>query len=369
MSLRERMHSFYMRVVDPEERGAGLAFVRGLLLPTSLLYGGISWVRNYLYDAGYLSASRAELPVISVGNITAGGTGKTPFCAWLVGFLQDEGKEPAILSRGYGHDEETGLDDENRLLSSRAPDVPIVVNPDRVEGAATARRHAGADVAVLDDGFQHRRLARDLDIVLVDALLPFGGGHMLPRGILREPLSGLGRADVVVLTRSDMVDRDRLGEIRSRLAELAPDAPVACAAHRPAGLSRLLPGGGRQKENLEELESGPWGAFCGIGNPRGFRGTLEELGADVRSFRAFPDHYRYEADTLRGLMEEGRAQGCERLVTTEKDAGKVSPLLQSLPQTPVYVLQVEMQVTENRGAIEDAVRECVAGGGAGDRAI
>lgn len=357
MDLGQKLHTFYLRVVDSEASGSAVSVARGLLWPLSLLYSGVVRIRNALYHRGYLSSQRAALPVISVGNITAGGTGKTPFCAWLAAFLQSEGLQPAILSRGYGHDEATGVDDENRMLSSAAPDVPIVINPDRVEGAATARAHAGADVAVLDDGFQHRRLARDVDIVLVDALLPFGGGHLLPRGLLREPPEGLARADVVVITRSDLVSREKLREMCSRIGEFAPDTPVAFAAHRPESLQKLRPGGGREQEPLDTLMDGRWGAFCGIGNPRGFRETLRETGTDVALFRPFPDHHSYEADELQELMDDAGQAGCDALVTTEKDAGKLLPLLQSLRQVPVYVLTVEMQITENEERLKALLRE------------
>ena len=365
MDPGRKLHEFYLRIVDPEASGSLVSLARGFLWPLSLVYGGVVWIRNALYYQGYLSSQRAALPVISVGNIMTGGTGKTPFCAWLAAFLRSDGLQPAILSRGYGRDEATGVDDENRMLSSVAPEVPIVVNPDRVEGAERARTSTGANVVVLDDGFQHRRLARDMDIVLVDALMPFGGGHLLPRGLLREPPGELARADVIVITRSDLVSREELRDMRLRIGEFAPETPVACAAHRPSSLQKLLPGGGREQEPLDRLADGRWGAFCGIGNPRAFRDTLLDMETELALFRPFPDHHGYDTGELRELMGEAQKTGCDALVTTEKDAGKLSPLLQSLPQVPVYVLAVGMEITENENGLKDLLRERIADRGRG----
>ncbi len=380
MALNRKIVAFHRRLSDPRQRGAGIALCRALLRPASLGYGAAVCLRNRAYDRGWKGVHRAAVPVISVGNITAGGTGKTPFTAWLTEVLLRRGLRPAILSRGYGRQRRSGLDDENQLLSTLACGVPIVVDPDRVRGASRAVAVHGAEVLVLDDGFQHRRLARDLDIVLVDALNPFGagsapragaglpdsalpppGGHLLPRGLLREPPSALGRADFVVLTRSDQVPQPYIEGLRESLARHGAQPPPALAVHRPVGLRRvgeapprvIRRGKGEEPgPALEDLSKGRWGGFCGLGNPEAFRLTLEGLGAELASFAAFPDHHRYRADELASLLEEARQAGCRAVVTTEKDAIKLEALLSPTPPIPVLALQVRMEVAEGRSELE-----------------
>ena len=267
---------------------------------------------------------RAPCPVLSVGNLTVGGTGKTPMVAYLATFLAAKGYRPLIASRGYGA-EAGGTNEEAAELALRCPDVPHVQDPDRLR----AIRHAlasgeGCDVAILDDGFQHRRLARDLDIVLLDGLCPFGYGHLLPRGLLREPPSALGRSDVIVITRADLAQPAALAHTRSEAARYAaPGTPVLTAAHRPAGL--VFADGTR--EAPDRLDGRTVAAACGIGNPEAFRETLERLGACIVRFDAFRDHHAYTAGDLARLQRTAREAGAAVLVTTGKDFVKWRPLL------------------------------------------
>jgi tetraacyldisaccharide 4'-kinase len=315
--------------------------------------------RNALYRCGCKRAEHPGVPVVSVGNVTAGGTGKTPFVAWLTRLLLIRCRRPAILSRGYGRHEATGLDDENAMLARIVPDVPVVVEPDRLRGARTAVREHGADVLVLDDGFQHRRIARELDVVLVDALWPFGAGHLLPRGLLREPLGALRRADVLVVTRADLVSPRRLDQIKARLRDLAPDAFLACCRSVPCGLRPL---GGAEQAALEELHTRRWAAFCGIGNPEGFRRTLQRAACNMGPLTVFSDHERYSAPQVGKLLRAAEGAGCDALVTTQKDAVKVERLLEGLGRPPVYALQVELDFTEGSTALTGAVLEAVGEG-------
>jgi len=353
LSLRASLYRIHRSIADPARRGPLLAAGRALLWPAAAAYGLAVRLRNILYDRAWLKAHPVAVPVISVGNITAGGTGKTPFVAWLARFLVEQGRSPAILSRGYGRDRKLGIDDENRMLGALAPGVPIIVNPDRIEGARTAVARSGADVLILDDGFQHRRIARDLDIVLLDATMPFGGRHLLPRGYLRERPAALRRADVIVLTRTDLVDADRLEELKREVSRLAPDAPFACAVHRPCGLEEMPAGEGAQEHTLERLTAGEWGAFCGLGNPDGFLETLKKVGTDVLLFSFFPDHHRYRAQELKGIFQQAAAAGCEGVITTQKDAVRVATLVEREPATlPLLVLKVEIDVSEGRELLQ-----------------
>ena len=325
-------------MIDPEQRGLLLGAARGLLSAGAGLYGIGACARNALYERGVRKARRAGAPVISVGNITAGGTGKTPFVAWLSRLLRIHKCRPAVLSRGYGKSAKLGVDDENELLSRHVPEVPVVVDPDRLRGAERAVREHGADVLILDDGFQHRRLARDLDIVLIDAALPFGGGHLLPRGLLREPLTALKRAGFFVITRSDLVGPERLDEIKERLAEVAPRTPVAECIHLPSGLREV----GAEEPNEDEscLLTNRWLAFCGIGNPDGFRGTLRNLAIEPAAFHAFPDHHVYRPGEVADLVRQAADLHCDGLLTTEKDAIKIERVLSVPLALPIVALQV-----------------------------
>jgi tetraacyldisaccharide 4'-kinase len=286
--------------------------------PLSVLYGGALVCRNALMP----EPVRAGVPVICIGNITVGGTGKTPMAGWVVEVLKKAGKHPAILTRGYGGD-------EPRLLEKLG--VPVIAEPDRVRGAALARGK-GADVLVMDDGFQHLRLARDLDIVLVDATDPWGGGHLLPWGRLREPREALGRAQAVVITRIDQAP-ETVSRIREEVARLAPSALLAEAVHDPVG--------------GEDLSGKKVLAVCGIGNPEAFRRTLESLGAQV-TLKVFPDHHRYTTADVAAVntLDAGT------VVMTEKDAAKLGVF----PDTVGWkALKIRMRVSQRAEALEAAV--------------
>ncbi len=370
MGPRTYFCELHRRAADRREHGLGLGIVRAALTAASAPYGLAVRARNRAYNQGRREVRRASVPVISVGNITVGGTGKTPMVAWLAEQLKDRCRV-AILSRGYGRDERSGVDDENRMLARMAPEAALVVNADRVAGAEEAVGVHGAEVLILDDGFQHRRLARDLDIVLVDAVQPFGGGRLLPRGLLREPLSELKRADFIVLTRSDLVDPGHIGRIGGRLRPYAGDVPIALAEHRPTGLWRVDVAGdaeGASGHVAREgdippggLREGNWAAFCGIGNPEGFRRTLKRLGAQLVRFDVFPDHYRYAGAEVQSLLERAAAAGCVGVLTTEKDATKVEGLLAGRCPVPVLVLWVGMEIVRNADCLQCRISSAIGG--------
>ena len=315
----------------------GLVEALRLLSP---LYGSVVCSKNALYDRGLLRATRATVPVISVGNLTTGGTGKTPFVAWVVQTLRSLGLNPGVLSRGYGRAAGALKNDEGALLGEGLADLPQIQRPDRVAGASELVG-LGADVIVLDDGFQHRRLARDLDIVLIDSTRPWGLAAtapdaspleaLLPRGLLRESPKSLSRADAIVLTRCDQSERSALEAIQRRIQNCAPNVPVAHAVHRPDRVQTPL--GERAPEWLEGK------AVClvsGVGNPASFEATARALGADVRAVHTFGDHHDYKREELVGLCEEG-----VELLVTAKDAVKLREL-----GVPCCSLEIELQVIE-----------------------
>lgn len=301
-------------------------------------------IRNGLYRSGIKKRRAAPLPVICVGNITTGGTGKTPMAAWVTGFLAGIGRSPAILTRGYKAAE--GTSDEAALLKTLTG-ATVVVNPDRVAGARDAAA-GGADVVVMDDGFQHLRLRRDLDIVLVDATNPFGGGACLPLGRLREPLAGLARAGAVVITRADQADPATLAWIRQVLATRAPAAITATAVHRPAGV--VDPDGNECP--VASLRGRTTFLFCGLGNPGAFFRTAEAAGVAIAGTRALPDHARYDPSRIAQLGDEARAAGAAIALTTRKDAVKLDA---GAFDPPLFQLAVEMHVTEGAAELKDRI--------------
>jgi tetraacyldisaccharide 4'-kinase len=325
--------------------GPGAAFARGALRVAEVPYTwAITW-RNRAYDRNPAKAIRVDVPVISVGNITLGGTGKTPMVEWLARWFVSRGVRVAIVSRGYGakHGQKN---DEALELERSLPSVPHEQNPDRVAGARAAVERHASELIVLDDGFQHRRLARDLDMVLLDATEPFGFEHVFPRGLLREPLDALQRADVVCLTRADLLDKAGREAIRQRVAALAPQAAWCEAAHVPMGLRNT----GGHAEPLSALGGRRIAAFCGVGNPAAFRRSLEGLGAEVVFWRAFPDHRAYTTSDQAELARAAAAYGAEMTVTTIKDLVKLP--MDELGCRPLWALAIELELRRGREELE-----------------
>ena len=329
----------------------------------ALLFSAIARARSFLYGRRLLSSFEVGAPVVSVGNLVAGGTGKTPMIAWLAARLAERGLRAGIVSRGYGAEDEAGgpaPNDEARMLADLLPDVPHLQDRDRVR-AASQLVDRGLDVILVDDGFQHRRLARDVDLVLLDALRPFGlpspvgGGRPveapLPRGLMREPMADLGRASAVVLTRADAVDEATLLELEARVERAAPGVPVLRAQHAPVAY-RDAHDPDRERRPLKDLEGVEVDLFSGIGNPGAFEVTVRELGAVVHSHRRFPDHHAFAPGELDGLGH-GRPA-----LTTAKDAARLEGLPGVEVPRSMLVLDVEMEVT--RGApILDALLDAL----------
>lgn len=337
----ERFHA----LIRGEARGPGAVLARAGLWWARLPYGAGIWTRNRLFDLGLRKPARVPVPVVSVGNLTLGGTGKTPCVEYVAGFYRDLGLSVAVLSRGYGAD--AGRNDEAMVLEENLPDVPHLQGRDRVGLADTAVEELESEVLVLDDGFQHRRLARDLDIVLIDATRPLHREYLFPRGLLREPVGGLKRAGLLVLTRADQAEPKSLDEQRRWVGKRFPMLPVATAIHAPVVLV-----GTDDTRDVSELKGKPVGAFCGLGNPEAFRRTLTDLGAEVIAFRTFPDHHPYtraDVDDLRtwaaGLPPDAV------IATTQKDLVKLR--LPDLAGFPLWAVRVGMRFTYG----EDRVRE------------
>lgn len=337
--------SEFRALVSGQRKGpAAIALRAALRLAETPYAAAVAW-RNYGYDSGRRPIERVGVPVISVGNLTLGGSGKTPMVEWLARWLRARDVRVTIISRGYGA-EAGARNDEALELDERLPDVPHLQNPDRVEAARVAIEEFECQAIVLDDGFQHRRLARDLDLVLVDALEPFGFGHVFPRGTLRESLAGLRRAHAVALSRADLVEAAERVRLREEVQLHAPNAVWLEVAHAP---QRLVSSTG-QTRSLDELAGQRVAAFCGIGNPAGFRRTLQRLGATIAGFREFPDHHAYERADIEALADWAERLDATWLICTAKDLVKLR--VERIGSRPLWAVGIELKILAGQSDFE-----------------
>lgn len=337
----------FLELIRGETRGLAATLQRAGLSAAAVPYGLAVALRNAAFDHGLKAVRRSRLPIVSVGNITLGGTGKTPMVEWVCRWFRLRHRRVAILSRGYGANQ--GLNDEGLVLEGNLPDVPHLQDRDRVRLSQIADEELESQVLVLDDGFQHRRLGRDLDIVLLDALEPFGLGRLFPRGLLREPISALRRAGAVVLSRADQVDADRRRAIREAAIRRAGPLSWAEARHAPSALVNAS-GASLSPDHPRGLRVA---AFCGIGNPEGFRRTLESVGAQLCSFRAFPDHHGYRAADIADLTAWAAREQPELILTTQKDLVKVR--LDAIGHAPLYALRIGLEFLSGVERVEQAL--------------
>jgi len=348
------------RLLEGWERGFSPA-PAALLGALARGYRGALALREWLYAQGVLRARRVECPVVSIGNLTVGGTGKTPAVELAVRTLRELGRRPAVISRGYRRRsrgvqvvadtaairldaDEAG--DEAFLLARRLPGVPVVVGANRYEAARLALDRYGVTAIVLDDGFQHRTLVKDLEVVMVRAANPWGNGRLLPGGPLREPLAALARAHLVVAAGAE--DAAGLAAVARAVARWAPEVPVLGARYVAVECweaERMQP------RALAALAGARLVAFAGIAVPEAFARTLAALGVRAVDLVPFPDHYWYRPEDLRALEARAARAGADALVTTEKDWARLRRL--PPPTRPLLVVSVQLELT----AGEDLWRE------------
>lgn len=339
---------------NPTQAGSRL---RASLAPAAWLYGAIIKTRNVFYDRGLLTTHHATIPIISVGNLTTGGTGKTPHVIEIAQRLSANGARPAVLTRGYRGTVQKPADEVLELRAA-LPDAPIIVNADRVSGARAAAA-AGASCAILDDGFQHRRLFRDLDIVLIDALWPWGGESMLPLGRLREPRGGLRRADLAIITRTNQADAARIAEINDDIRGIAPKLSVITSAIEHTGIvdstgARLDVSAIPQRMLV----------VAGLGNWRTVARTVHALVGESRiaGTREFPDHHDYYAADVARIIREAEYCGADAVLTTRKDWVKLHPLWPtsgSKDHVPLLRLDVRAVIDDRDGILDRALKNAM----------
>jgi len=357
----------YKKLISGKNPGTFALAARLLLNIVAVFYGVSIWLRNRLYDGGQVKSyavtaaglvtsdrTQATVPVISVGNITVGGTGKTPLVIWLSNLLREQDVNCAILTRGYKAAK--GESDEPGMLAKNCPGSAVVVNPDRLAGAIEAVKKRRAQVLIMDDGFQHRRLHRNIDIVTIDAMQPFGYGRMLPAGLLREPVLALKRAQAVILTRCDLVSKNNLTELTAAINRINPDVIIAQTKHNP-----LFAVSGEKQISLEELKGKKIYVFCGIANPEAFLATMGLTGANIVGSKIYDDHYNYTVNDVNNIYCDAAKSGAQIILTTEKDYNKVSQPASGAGELVLAYLAVKLQFVDGADRIMELIERSLAG--------
>lgn len=350
----------FRKLISGSSTGPVAVLLRLLLRVPALVYSIAVALRNLLYSKGRLKIHSVDVPVISIGNITVGGTGKTPLVIWLCNFLREKDIACAILTRGYKTGENK-LSDEPAILAKSCPDAKVIVNPNRLAAAHKAISYFGAKVLVMDDGFQHRRLHRDLDIVTIDAMRPFGSDKMLPAGLLREPISSLKRAHAAVITRCDQTTQTELAQIEDKLKQTNPDLIIARSIHTPLCVKSL----GNNEIGLEELKDKRIFAFCGIGNPDSFLDTLKRLGTNLLGSIIYNDHHRYSKNNITDIYEQAVYLNADLILATQKDWTKIigNPKLNiaDYQDIPFAYLLIKLKFLDGQDKLKQLIEDALAG--------
>ncbi len=366
--IKNQLEKVFNRIAYSKETGVLDKIIFSPFYLLSILYGAAVRIRLALYSSGLFKVREIGCKVISVGNITVGGTGKTPTVEFIARNLKEKGFKVAILSRGYGRTGKgIGLvsdghrlllgpgkaGDEPYMLAKRLRNVPVFVGADRYEAGRYALQRSPLDVIILDDGFQHIRLKRDLNILLVDGEKGFGNGHLLPRGPLREPLSAMKRADIFLITKAS----SDTGRTADSIMDKQPEAAVFKSSYRPERLVSLRDGA---KTGLDAISGRKVMALSAIANPSSFITLLSSLDCTLVSEISFPDHHSYAAKEMEGVEEKARAAGAEFIVTTEKDAVKIE-LFKDKMDMPIYYLEIGLNMNDNEERFINAILAGIQG--------
>ena len=378
------MKDYLYAIITGRTTGIIPSLLISLLTPLSYIYAVLLKTRGWLYDCGILKQKQLPCPVISVGNIVAGGTGKTPVVIWIAKYLQSEGFQVGVLLRGYKRADQhlisvisdgkggltsvTESGDEASMIARKLPGVPVVVGIDRYAAGLEVIQLWGHTngVLILDDGFQRRQLARNLDILTIDSTQPFGTGKLLPAGTLREPKIALKRTDVLLLTRTDLAAES------INLEQFGQGEQVFQTCHQPTRLYQLSTGSDRSEASERDEECGldllkgqRILAVCGIGNPEAFAGTLRQFEPKAVELIAFPDHHRYSLADLNDISARACDIGVNIVVTTEKDSQKLEAFATttefSIPESvQFFVLEIELEIRTHPEAFKKRLRQVAA---------
>lgn len=364
------LRKYIEKVIKKEEKGRLAAVVRALLFLLSIIYSQLAKLRAALYQNNILKKEEAEIPVISIGNITTGGTGKTPFTAFLAEKLKEDYKV-AVISRGYGASQDVEepflikkekklraeaaqAGDELFMLARRYDNLIFIRSADRYQGTKLAEEN-GADLILLDDGFQHYQLKRNLDIVLVDSESPFSNNRVLPAGLLREPFAALKRADIFLINRSENISFAELKKLKKSLKTLSPANKGIYRSE--TRLDSCVAVAGQEEEELDFLKEKKVFAFSGIGSPEAFKKSIEAAGAELVSYQIFKDHYNYQKEDLLTILDQYSASNADLILTTEKDAVKLFDYETMIGDLPFYYLKISLEIEEEEKLLKDIKRE------------
>ncbi len=365
------MRAYLEDVITGRRNGFAAACVRGALTLPEFAYRAVSSYVRWSYLSGRKKRERLPCVAISVGNISSGGTGKTPLVQWIARWLQREQVKVAIVATGYGGTlRETGAvvsdeqsiflnveqaSDEAVLHARSLPGVPVLIGRDRVRMGMRAVQEFGAQVVLLDDGYQYWRLERDLNIAVVDGQRPFDNGHVLPRGLLREPPETLQRADLVVVNKAHRLDDAQQAKLKTELSRyLSPETPLVFTAYQPVSLYELRTG---EQRPVEWLRGKRIYALSALADNESFHQLLQRQQTILTGVRCHTDHHRYTQDDIREAAAEARAAQAECIVITEKDAVKIDP---RWTEFPVWVLRVEMCIVEGEEALTRRLQAPIA---------
>ncbi len=368
LSYTEKLERYFLDVIHDQRPGRFARYFSCLLRHLSYIYGGLTAMRNFLYEKRILRDHTLGCQVISIGNLTVGGTGKTPIVEVFARALQKAGRRVAVLSRGYkkvehgfwkktltkfsrreryrlprvvSNGRELLLDsamsgDEPYMLASNLPNVVVLVDKDRVKSGRYAIDKLHCDTLILDDGFQYRRLKHRVEIVLVDCTNPFSNGYVLPRGLLRESTANLRRADFIFVTKSTGKDAVAL---QAKIEAINPDAEISICTHRPKYLQNVYSG---ERKELSFLQDRTVGLVSGIASPDGFENEIRRLGAGMCYRKRFADHHRYTQQEIINIINKSKRNNASAIITTEKDAVRFPKIERQ--DVPIYFLRVEIEL-------------------------
>jgi tetraacyldisaccharide 4'-kinase len=340
------MKDFFLSLMTDRRTGAAWVPLKCALYVLSLVYGAAIIGRRLLYALRVFRSEKVPMRIVSIGNLTLGGTGKTPFVIALAGIVRNELKrDPCVLIRGYGWD-------ETAMLKKSLPDTPILAGEDRVKQAHRAIKLYGSSIGILDDGFQYWEMRRDLDVVLVDSSDPFGNGRLFPRGVLREPKAALKRADIVVFTKTDK-GQAILDALKADLKRVNSSLVFLEAVHRPVHFydqkeRKALPLSAAKEKRVVLIS--------GIGDPSYFAETVKGLGATVAEHMIFADHHEYSARDIERARKRCDERAFDYIITTEKDAVKLARKSLYFGKYKLLVLAIEMEITSGKEILVDRLR-------------
>ena len=336
--MRKQLEKYILSIINGERNDLSAKIISIFLSILEIIYLSAVKGRELFYKFGIFNSYDVDSQVISIGNITTGGTGKTPLVEKLASDLNVKGKKVVVLSRGYrsrgngpkiisdGSEIFTDVDeagDEVYMMAAHLADIPVIKGKNRYKAAKMAVDNFSPDIIILDDSFQHWKMERDLDIVVIDALNPFGYNHLIPRGLLREPPSALKRADMVIISRSDQVSKGKISKIKNTICKYNNDVNIYISNHRAIRVDTLASTSEEVVDSTDHLNNKKALALSGIGNPESFIKGLKELGIDVVESANYPDHYYYNDEDVMDIAMQAQLSEAEMVITTDKDAVKL----------------------------------------------